>query len=49
MSFEVQSRFNLNGTKQKERLTQPEKKSFTDRKTLEATVCKNICQLGAIQ
>ena len=40
MSFEVQSCDNLNGTNQKEDRTQQEKKSFTDRKTLEAIVCK---------
>ena len=40
MSFKLQSCDNLNGTNQKEDRTQQEKKSFTDRKTLEAIVCK---------
>ena len=40
MSFKLQSCDNLNGTNQKEDRTQQDKKSFTDRKTLEAIVCQ---------
>ena len=40
MSFKVQFCVNLDGTNPKENRTQEEKKSFTDRKTFEAIVCK---------
>ena len=49
MSFKVDSCVNLNGTNRKEDRTQREKKSFTDRKSFEAIVCKYIiCHLGFI-
>ena len=40
MSFKVLPCVNLIGTNRKENRTQREKKGFTDRKTLEAIICK---------
>ena len=50
MSVKLQSCNKLNGTNRKEGWRQQEKKSFLDRKTCEAIVCKEIiCHSGVIR